>query len=497
MTFDALALQREEQEKTMSYNVLLINPNQMKPAVGPIALDYLAASLAAEEFTVQILDLCFAEDCQAVLDGYFREHTVDAVGFSIRNTDDCYYTGQDFFLPRYRDMIHVVQERTTAPLILGGVGFSIMPASVLRYCGADLGIAGDGEWALSLLLRRMQRGEEYSDVPGLVHRTERGIVANPPAFHDLDELPCPRRGAIDNLRYLREGGMGGLETKRGCPGGCIYCADPVAKGHKCRVRSPGRVADEIEHLLELGVDWLHTCDSEFNIPSSHAEAVCEEMVRRGLGERVRWHAYCAPRPFSANLASLMKRAGCVGIDFGVDSGNDGMLRQLRRDFTCQDLREVAGICQGQGITFMYDLLLGGPGETRQTVRETIELMREVNPSRVGVAAGVRIYPGTPLAHMVRQEGLGPDNHHLQGNVLDNTDFLAPIFYLSAELGTGALPFIGHLLEGDERFFFGGAETEEVDYNYNANELLVQAIQQGRRGAFWDVLRQLREEKARG
>jgi hypothetical protein len=477
----------------MSFRVLLINPNQMKPAVGPIGLDYLAASLTVEGFAVDVLDLCFVEEYRAALDGYFREHSVDAVGFSIRNTDDCYYTGQAFFLPRYRDMIQIIQEQTSGPLILGGVGFSIMPESVLCYCGADLGIVGDGEWALPLLLRRLACGEEYGDVPGLVHRTERGTAVNPPAFRDLDELPSPRRGAIDNYYYLREGGMGGLETKRGCPRGCIYCADPVAKGRKCRVRSPSRVADEIEHLLELGVDWLHTCDSEFNIPADHAEAICEEIIRRGLGEKVRWYAYCAPRPFSTGLASLMKRAGCIGIDFGVDSGNDGMLHRLGRDFTAVDLREVARICHQQGITFMYDLLLGGPGETRETVRETIELMREANPTRVGVAAGVRIYPSTPLARMVHQEGLGPETRHVQGNVLGNASLLAPIFYLSADLGSDALSFIGHLVEGDERFFFAGAETEEANYNYNENELLAEAIQQGHRGAFWDILRKLQEE----
>ena len=477
----------------MSFRVALVNPNQMKPAVAPIGLDYLAASLKAEGFEVEVLDLCFAEDFRAALDTYFRDHAVDAIGFSIRNTDDCYYTGQDFFLPRYREMIQAIRERTPAPLILGGVGFSLMPKGILRYCGVELGIVGDGEWALPALLRRLERGEGYDDVPGLARRTEQGVVVNPPAFLDLDALPSPRRGAIDNYRYLCEGGMGGIETKRGCPQQCIYCADPVAKGRVCRTRSPSKVADEVEHLLELGVDWLHTCDSEFNIPAHHAEAVCEEMIRRGLGEKVRWYAYCAPRPFSRELAGLMRRAGCVGIDFGVDSGDDGMLHRLGRDFTAEDLKEVAHICHQEGITFMYDLLLGGPGETRETVRETIELMRELNPSRVGVAVGVRIYPSTPLARTVRQEGLGPDNPHLHGRVLGNADFLAPIFYLSADLGPEPLSFIGQLIGDDERFFFGGAEREETDYNYNENELLVEAIQQGYRGAFWDILRRLREE----
>jgi radical SAM superfamily enzyme YgiQ (UPF0313 family) len=478
----------------LSFEVVLINPNRMKPIVGPIGLDYLCTSLMSQGFEVTLLDLCLADDVESALDDCFREHTADAVGFSIRNTDDCYYTGQDFFLPRYREMIQAIRDRTSAPVILGGVGFSIMPEAILRYCGAHLGIRGEGEWALPMLLHRLQRGEDYGDVPGLVRQTNGMIVTNPPTFSDLDSLPSPRRGSVDNRRYLREGGMGGLETKRGCPGHCIYCADPVAKGNTCRVRSPRAVADEVEQLLELGVDWLHTCDSEFNIPSRHAEAVCEEMIRRKLGQRVRWYAYCTPRAFSRRLANLMRQAGCVGIDFGVDSGNDRMLHTLGRDFTADDLREVARICHQQRLPFMYDLLLGGPGETRETVQETIELMRELSPSRVGVAAGVRIYPGTPLAQMVREEGMGPENPHLQGHVLRNADFLAPVFYLSADMGPNPLSLIGQLVGADERFFFGGAETEETDYNYNENDLLVEAIRKGYRGAFWDILRRLQEEE---
>ena len=482
----------------MSFRVLLVNPNRMKPGVAPIALDYLSASLKVAGFENNVLDLCFSDDVRVTMDNYFRNHVADAVGFSIRNTDDCYYSGQDYFLPRYREMIQVIRDWTSVPLILGGVGFSIMPEAILHYCDVDLGIVGEGEWAFPQLLGRLKAGERYDDIPGLVFRTDDGFRVNTPVFMDLDELPSPRRGAIDNTRYLCEGGMGGFETKRGCPQRCIYCADPVAKGRICRMRSPDKVADEIEYLLELGVDWLHTCDSEFNIPLRHAEAVCEELIRRNLGDKVHWYAYCAPKPFPQHLAYLMKRAGCIGVDFGVDSGHDGVLHRLGRDFTTDDLRQVARICREESLIFMYDLLLGGPGETQQTARETIELMREVNPSRVGVAVGVRIYPGTPLAEMVHQAGVTPDNPHLQGMITGNFDFLGPIFYLSADLGSDPLPYVGDLVGDDDRFFFAGSESEGLsrsgaNYNYNENQLLVEAIQQGHRGAFWDILRRLREE----
>ena len=99
----------------------------------------------------------------------------------------------------------------------------------------------------------------------------------------------------------------------------------------------------------------------------------------------------------------MRRAGCVGINFGVDNGDEEMLRRLRRGFTLDDIFDAARSCQEAGIAAMFDLLLGSPGETRESIVRTIELMQRVEPDRVGVALGVRVYPGTELAALVLRE----------------------------------------------------------------------------------------------
>ena len=105
---------------------------------------------------------------------------------------------------------------------------------------------------------------------------------------------------VRQSRYFAHGGQAGFESKRGCPAACLYCADPVAKGRRLRLRPPTAVADEIAALLAQGIDHLHTCDCEFNLPPEHAIAVCEELIRRGLGRQLRWYAYCAPAPFRAS-----------------------------------------------------------------------------------------------------------------------------------------------------------------------------------------------------
>jgi radical SAM superfamily enzyme YgiQ (UPF0313 family) len=470
--------------------VLLVNPNEMQPPVAPIGLDYIAGSLEQAGFSVDLIDLCFASSFKEALDAYFRGHDPIAIGVTLRNTDDCYYLSQAFILPRIKEIIDYIKVKTNRPLILGGVGFSVMPEPILAYLEVDLGIWGDGERALPALVKRMAAGEEPFDIPGLIYREGGGYRRNPPALPELLDLPLPRREAVDNPRYLREGGMGGVETKRGCEQSCIYCADPLAKGRRYRLRPPSIVADEIEVLLGQGVDHLHLCDSEFNLPYGHALGVCEEIIRRGLGERLAWYAYLSPVPFTEELALLMVKAGCQGINFGVDHAADRMLRNLGRSFTAADIRETAAVCHRLGIPFMYDLLLGGPGENKSSLTTAISFMKEIEPSRVGISAGIRIYPGTRLAEIALAD-IEKGTANVRGAI--NPAFFAPAFYVSHALGDELYPFIASLVKKDGRFFFGGGEEAAANYNYNANSMLMEAIKKGYRGAFWDILRRLAEE----
>lgn len=466
--------------------VTLINPNRMKPAVAPIGLDYIADALDASGHEVEILDLCFSDDWQADVDAYFAGSQPDLVGYTIRNTDDCYFASRDFFIPYHKEIIDRVKSRTDAPVVLGGAGLSVAPEAILEFTGADYALAGEGEKAMSDL----SDGSDMSDVPGLVWREGGVIRSNPPEWMDLAELPPGSRRWLDNERYFREGGQAGIETKRGCDRKCIFCADPAGKGRSNRVRPPSHVIAEIRALLDQGIDVYHLCDCEFNIPASHASDVCRAIIEAGLGDRIRWYTYATPKPFTDEIADLMVRAGCRGIDFGADSGDDAVLRSLGRDFTAEDVRRTAEICHRHGITFMYDLLIGGPAETRESVRRTIDLMKRIEPDRVGVSIGVRVYNGTALGEMVRREGVTPSNPALHGIIEGNESFLAPIYYLSPTVGMEVFGLVDELVAGDSRFLHASPAELEGNYNYNDNTVLVDAIRDGFRGAYWDILRRV-------
>jgi len=149
--------------------VLLLNSNLMRPPVTPVALDYLASSLEMQGFQADILDLCFATSWPGELDQYLKNHLPLAIGLTVRNSDDCYYQSQDFIIPRIGEIVHYIKQRTKRPIILGGVGFSVMPERILEFLDLDLGIWGDGEWALSEFMLRLSEGNEPYRSPGLIY----------------------------------------------------------------------------------------------------------------------------------------------------------------------------------------------------------------------------------------------------------------------------------------------------------------------------------------
>jgi radical SAM superfamily enzyme YgiQ (UPF0313 family) len=469
--------------------VLLVNPNRMKPPVSPVALDHLDQSLREAGFRVDLLDLAFSSNVAADVKQAVGERPL-LVGLTVRNVDDSYSASMDFCLEQTKKIINRVRSHTDSPIVLGGVGYSIFPLAVARYCEADLAVQREGEVPLSLLARRISRKEPYDDVPGLVFRSNGIYVSNRPYRHDLAKMALWQRRLVDNCRYYRDGGMVGFETKRGCYKACTYCADPLAKGRTVVVKPPKDVVRELKGLLDQGVDHFHTCDSEFNVPASHAEEVCREMIRAGIGKKARWYAYALPLPFPESLARLMKKAGCAGIDFSVDHVHPRILKTLGRDFTAEDILATARVCQKHGFSFMFDLLIGAPGEDRSTVRKLIEAMKRASPSRVGLSIGLRVYPNTKIARQIALEGMTPSNPSLFGAVENNPDLLKPIFYLSSKLGERPHDYIRDLVGNDPRFLIGETGDAPENYNYNDNSALVRAIRAGYRGAFWDIMRRV-------
>ncbi|HQG48804.1 MAG TPA: radical SAM protein [Sedimentisphaerales bacterium] len=478
---------------TFRLMLTLINTNRMMPPIAPIGLEYVAEAAVRAGIEVTVLDLGLRQDPAKAIREHFRSRNLSLIGLSFRNVDDCFWPSAEWFVPGLAKLVQDLRTVCDAPIVVGGVGFSVFAPQVVEYTGVDFGIRGDGEASTISLYQQLHNDRNFAEVPGLLWRQGERIVVNEPAW-PADLSLSIRRTMVDNRTYFARGGQIGFETKRGCNRLCLYCADPLSKGSVPRSRKPEEIADEIESLLSQGIDVLHTCDAEFNVPRSHAMAVCEELNRRSLGERVRWYTYLAVTPFDAEMAAAMRKAGCVGINFTGDSANERMLRTYRQPHRSEDLADAVRLCRENGIKVMIDLLLGGPGETPQTAAETIDFIKRIDPDCAGTSMGIRIYPGTGMVDAVQAEGPLETNPGLRRKYGGPVDFFRPTFYLSPALGPDPARLVKDLIAGDQRFFEPMTEqpdAQATDHNYNNNTQLADAIAAGARGAYWDILHKLR------
>lgn len=471
--------------------VLLVNPNRMRPPIAPVGLEYAADAVQRRGIPFTVCDATLADDWRAAVAAAAAADDWLAVAVSVRNMDDAFFLSQDFVLDDTVEVLDAVRAHTRAPIILGGIGFSMAPGPILAYTRADYGVAGDGEEALPQLLDCLAQGGDPAAVPGVAHWDEHGRPRAASYAHaDLGHLPAPSRRFVDNPRYFREGGQVGVETSRGCCRRCIYCVEPLAKGPRIRTRRPAEVIKEFEDLIAQGVDVFHLCDSEFNLDYDHALALCETFAAHGLPDRCRWYAYASPALFDAALAQAAARAGCVGINFGVDHGDPAMLDRLGHGYGPGAVRQTVAACREAGLTVMYDMLFGAPGETRESLARAIALMQELDVDRVGLSCGIRVYPNTPLAGWIQAQGPLAANRHLHGVTEDNDDLLRPIFFIEAALGLDIHAIVTELTQGDPRFLHADPNQRDGNYNYNDNSVLVDAIAGGARGAYWDILRRI-------
>jgi radical SAM superfamily enzyme YgiQ (UPF0313 family) len=447
-------------------------------------LEYVGECLQRANHDLDILDLCWQENPKFAIENFFKESSYDLVGITLRNTDDCAFSSSQSFLSEIKEISNQIQANTDGCIVFGGVGYSTMPILIHKMTSVKFGIRGEGEFAFLQFIRELENDREWSRVANLVWQSNGKWIKNKKETFDLAMLPIMKRNIFDSQKFFKFGGQMGIETKRGCDRSCIYCADPVAKGNTIRMRPPTQVGEELENLYSQGIDCFHTCDSEFNQPEWHSKEICNEIINRGLAGKIQWYAYCSPKPFTSDLARQMKKAGCCGINFGVDNGDETMLAKLGRSYKPSDIQHVVHVCHQNDIPVMLDLMFGAPGESRSSIQKTIELMDKSSPDRVGAAVGVRVYPNTNIASRIGKD------ISIDGLIQQDNPY-APVFYIEPSVSPFIFEWMTELTRDDDKYLFFNPEKAEQNYNYNDNSRLVEAIGKGYKGAYWDILRKFK------
>ncbi|MBW2526116.1 MAG: radical SAM protein [Deltaproteobacteria bacterium] len=356
------------------------NREQLPDAVIPLGLLYVMQSCPDEHDKV-LWDLCFETAPLAVLAERLRGFDPDVVALGMRNVQNNDYGGVGDNVAYYRSLIETIRAHSDARVVLGGGGFSIMPAELMAELRPDFGVAGEGERAFPRLLEALEGdGQSLSGVPGVYRWDADRPVEGPPAqsFLEVDGLPAPDRRLVDP-RYYERFGIESVQTKRGCSLSCEYCTYPTIEGRTVRQRSPERVVDEMFEVVRHHPDVKHlfVVDSVFNLPPSHAKAVCREMIARRFP--LPWTCYANPIGFDDELAQLMAEAGCTGLEIGSDSGCDEILKALKKGFDVPSIRRMHDVVKRVKIKDCHTFMLGTPSETMAHVDRTLKFIVELDP----------------------------------------------------------------------------------------------------------------------
>jgi radical SAM superfamily enzyme YgiQ (UPF0313 family) len=410
-------------------NVLIVSTNRTHSPnpVLPSGACLVAEAAEKDGHRVNLLDLMFARAPLRALESELKRNTYDVIGLSIRNIDNNDMNATAFYIQEVIPIVKAIRALSDAPVIAGGAALVVMPEAILRAIGVSAAVVGDGEAAFCRMLRRIEEGLPYTDLPGVASLSQDGKFTcnpSPPASSTRCMAPAYDRW-LDLRAYRSRMATVPLQTKQGCRFQCVYCTYRKIEGETYRLSDTGSVADAALRLASSGMRDIEFVDNVFNAPYEHAVSLCESFIRSGLRARLQ-SVELNPAYFTHELLSLMEKAGFVGMGLTVESAADPVLQGLRKGFTARDVFQAAELVRAHGLPCIWIFMLGGPGETRETVQETLRFAEE--NVRPGDAAffniGIRVYPGTELESIARRQGV------LE---VPRENMLVPVFYMSPQV----------------------------------------------------------------
>jgi anaerobic magnesium-protoporphyrin IX monomethyl ester cyclase len=401
-------------------NILLIYPllsrkralvDENKQFWPPLGLAYLASVLEKGGHTVEILDR----------DVVLRKNDLDFDKVDAFTLDRIRglkpgIVGISVTTPNMPDVAHlsrlIKKKFNNTMVVLGGPHVTGEPAITLKEVPeADVIVRGEGE----LTILELARGDAPEKVKGITYRKGPEIISN--AARDLianiDELPLPARHLLDMKFYTRPSRFTSrnlslrttsIFTARGCPYRCSFCAGPLVFSGKVRFHSPERVIREIEELSsEYGVEALYFAEDMFLSSKKRAEELLGLFIERGINKKMKWIAQAKASIISDELLGLMKEAGCVGVEYGFESGSQRVLDLMHKRLKIEESLRAAELTRKARMRFQANIITGYPGETADDFRKTLDFVRKVKPNMIGFNIFMPL-PGTPSYEELKREG---------------------------------------------------------------------------------------------
>lgn len=372
--------------------VLLVNvpyPFNEGPTI-PLGLCYIAGVLEKEGFEVQILDFLVSRFSLKRIADKMKEFKPDIAGTGPITIN---------YLTALRAMR--VCKKFGATTIMGGCHVSFYDKEALQEAPyLDIVARGEGEYTLLDIVK----GRDLKSIEGITYREEGEIIRNPPRkpIENLDELPFPAKHLLPLSKYKAYRTGCAMMTGRGCPYNCTFCVGGKMVGKKPRFRNIKLCIDELEEIVfDYGFDLVNVVDDLLTFKIRRVFEFCDEIISRGI--KVKWTAFARVDTVTKELLEKMKEAGCIFILYGVESGNQKILDLTKKKLTLEKIRKGVSLSNEVGITTLSSFILGLPGETKETIKESLEFGKSL-----GNWYGFHIlapYPGTEIRERANELGL--------------------------------------------------------------------------------------------
>ncbi|MEI7946094.1 MAG: lipid biosynthesis B12-binding/radical SAM protein [bacterium] len=389
--------------------VLLVycNPSPSPYPVYPLGMSVVARALENAGHTVLQYDL-FSKD----FDYEHLKETITlekpgVVGISFRNLDNVNVCAEVHYAQHLRGAVDAIRAVSSAKIVLGGSGFSVMPERLMESSGADYGIRGEAERTIVECVALLEQGKE----PASRIMEELNPL-------NADTMLSPQYSDELLTAYQKGGCVVPVQTKRGCPHQCVYCTYPLLEGYVVRPRKSEDVIADIRNLTEKGVKQIFFTDSIFNDSFGHYKRLVSAMAEQGVC--VPWTGFFRPDFIEPEVIQQMKATGLSSVELGSDAASDTTLKAMGKHFDFNTVEEAQKRFIDAGITVSHYFMMGGPGETKETVEEGIENILRLQGAASFIFLGIRILPGTPLEKRALEEGV----------IQPDTDLFMPVYYFS-------------------------------------------------------------------
>lgn len=370
------------------------------PPLGVLSLATAVKASCGDKHHVEALDCQPRQLDYDQLRHYFTENQFDVVGV----------TAMTFTLIDVVKTVRVIKETNPdCVTVLGGPHVHLFPKESINLENVDYLVQGEGEIAILELLKMIEGELPKSSVSGLVYRDGEHICNNgiAPKIEDLDSIPYPDRRflPIDHYGSLLARGnrITTTFTSRGCPYRCTFCDRPMSPTISgFRWRSAKSVVDEMEDCKSLGIEEFFIYDDTFSVRKDRVYEICDEILARNL--MVTWDVRAHVNTVDEKLLRAMKSAGCDRIHYGVECGNDRMLKVIRKNTTVKRITETFAATKKAGIEALAYFMIGQQTETLSDIHDTMALSKKLNADYCHFTIFCP-YPGTEIYNLGLERGV--------------------------------------------------------------------------------------------